>query len=211
MKKYYEVSEELAKRSKQAYSFDEYVEGSATEDYCLQVDEAYELAMDVLEENKEKAMYYADMYAKKLADITNKINSINASCPSVMIVGAGNYPMKKHEKQMERLNKAFKEYDAIKGYLEKIRNLNNHKPRTEKQGTAKEIDLSNDYFEVVQNEEMNRLQLLFDEKPSDEKRAILKSRGFRWSPKNQVWQRQLTKNALYSTKLIISEFNKIEG
>ena len=211
MKKYYEVSEELAKRSKQAYSFDEYVEGSATEDYCLQVDEAYELAMDVLEENKEKALHYADVYAKKLADITNKINSINASCPSVMIVGAGNYPMKKHEKQMERLNKAFKEYDDIKGYLEKIRNLKYCKCRTEKQGTAKNLDLSNNYFEVIQNEEMNRLQLLFDGKPDEKKRRILKKNGFKWSPKNNTWQRQLTNNALYSAKLIISEFNKIEG
>lgn len=210
MKKYYEISEELAKRAKQMNSFSDYKEGSTTKEYIAQVDEAYEMVEEVLEENKEKALYYADMYAKKLAEITNKINNINASYPSIMIVGGGNFDSRKKEKQNERLRKAFEEYDLVKGYLEKIKNLNNHKPRTEKQGTAKEIDLSNDYFEVVQNEEMNRLQLLFDGKPSDEKRAILKSRGFRWSPKNQVWQRQLTNNALLAVKYLIKDFDKLE-
>ena len=36
--------------------------------------------------------------------------------------------------------------------------------------------------EAVANEEENRLQLLFDEKPSEEQRSKLKSWGFRWSP-----------------------------
>ena len=35
----------------------------------------------------------------------------------------------------------------------------------------------------------------FGSKPNEETRAALKSNGFRWSPKNQAWQRQLTRNA----------------
>ena len=49
----------------------------------------------------------------------------------------------------------------------------------------------------------NRLQILFDGKPDEETRAALKSNGFRWSPKNQAWQRQLTRNAEYAARQVL--------
>lgn len=49
--------------------------------------------------------------------------------------------------------------------------------------------------EIVRNAELNRLQIVFDNIPDDDTRASLKSNGFRWSPRNQAWQRQLTPNA----------------
>ena len=52
--------------------------------------------------------------------------------------------------------------------------------------------------EAVANQEENRLQLLFDEKPGEEQRSKLKSWGFRWSPSNKAWQRQLNGNAIYA-------------
>ena len=55
---------------------------------------------------------------------------------------------------------------------------------------------------VIENVEENRLQLEFDGKPSDEIRGVLKKNGYRWSPKNGVWQRQLTNNALYCLRYI---------
>ena len=42
------------------------------------------------------------------------------------------------------------------------------------------------------------MQLIFDEKPSEEQRSKLKSWGFRWSPSNKAWQRQLNGNAIYA-------------
>lgn len=51
---------------------------------------------------------------------------------------------------------------------------------------------------AVANREENRLQLFFDEKPSEEQRGKLKSYGFRWSPSNKAWQRQLNSNAIYA-------------
>ena len=48
------------------------------------------------------------------------------------------------------------------------------------------------------NEEENRLQLFFEEKPSEEQRRELKSNGFKWAPSQGAWQRQLTKNAIYA-------------
>ncbi len=51
---------------------------------------------------------------------------------------------------------------------------------------------------VEANEAENRLQLFFDEKPTDEQRGQLKRNGFKWAPSQGAWQRQLTRNAIYS-------------
>jgi len=48
------------------------------------------------------------------------------------------------------------------------------------------------------NAEMNRLQLFFDEKPSEGQRAQLKANGFKWAPSQEAWQRQLNDNAIYA-------------
>jgi len=52
---------------------------------------------------------------------------------------------------------------------------------------------------VVLNHEADRLQIIFDEKPQPEKIAELKKCGFKWSPTNTAWQRQLTPNAKWAT------------
>ena len=52
--------------------------------------------------------------------------------------------------------------------------------------------------EVVANSEENRLQILFDEKPDEQKRSALKGNGFKWSPSQGAWQRQLNDNAIYT-------------
>lgn len=53
---------------------------------------------------------------------------------------------------------------------------------------------------IVENAEANRLQLIFDGKPEGFIITELKRNGFRWSPKNGAWQRQLTGNALFAVK-----------
>lgn len=61
----------------------------------------------------------------------------------------------------------------------------------------------NEYFRVVENTEIMRLQLFFDGKPDSATRDLLKRNGFRWSPRNECWQRQLTNNARYATKQVL--------
>ncbi len=56
---------------------------------------------------------------------------------------------------------------------------------------------------IFLNMEANRLQILFDEIPAEEIRSSLKSHGFKWSRKNEAWQRQLTRNAVYDAKRIL--------
>ena len=49
---------------------------------------------------------------------------------------------------------------------------------------------------AVANQEYNRLQLFFDEKPSLEQRGFLRRAGFHWAASAGVWQRQLNWNAI---------------
>lgn len=57
---------------------------------------------------------------------------------------------------------------------------------------------------IVHNFEEDRLQLIFDEKPSPEIIQQLKKNGFRWSPRFSAWQRQLTGNAVFATNRLLS-------
>lgn len=59
---------------------------------------------------------------------------------------------------------------------------------------------------AVNNFAENRLQLIFDEKPSSDIIAALKRNAFKWSPNAGAWQRQLTGNAVYAAKSLLKEF-----
>jgi hypothetical protein len=52
------------------------------------------------------------------------------------------------------------------------------------------------------NNNLNRLQLCFDQKPGEHQRAVLKANGFKWAPSQEAWQRQLTGNAIYAANRI---------
>ncbi len=68
-------------------------------------------------------------------------------------------------------------------------------------------------FKVIENTELMRIQIVFDGKPDEATRAVLKSRGFRWAPSQGSWQRQLTSNGKYSLQKAIEELGatKVEA
>lgn len=51
---------------------------------------------------------------------------------------------------------------------------------------------------VILNYSENRLQIIYDEKPSAEIRSNLKKCAFRWAPSEGAWQRQLTSSAIHA-------------
>lgn len=55
---------------------------------------------------------------------------------------------------------------------------------------------------VEANQQENRLQIFFEEKPDEATRAALKSNGFRWAPSAEAWQRQLTPNAIFAANYL---------
>ena len=64
------------------------------------------------------------------------------------------------------------------------------------------VEIEFDGGRIVTNEEINRVQILFDEKPDEEMRRTLKSYGFRWAPSESAWQTQRTPAALRLAKYI---------
>lgn len=59
--------------------------------------------------------------------------------------------------------------------------------------------------------EQMRVQLIFDGKPAEEVRAILKKWAFRWSPRNQAWQRQLTDNGKRAARRAMEEIAALDA
>ena len=53
---------------------------------------------------------------------------------------------------------------------------------------------------VRENKENNRIQFLFDGKPDEATRKLMKESGFRWAPSEEAWQRQWTGNAVYAAR-----------
>lgn len=304
VKHYAEISEETARRAKQAYSFFDYVEGSATARYRGEVDKCYEIAAGAAEKRpkqEERIQRLFDRFVDKLAANINAQNSNTASCPSVMISGAGNFPVRKKEKQNKRSEKLSDEYDYIMQIPDKIRDIGNNtaiysdeddaierleeKAETyreyldrmkkenayyRKHGTMKgyegitdedaaklDAEIKHSFYqvpfpayeltsarqkiktaeeraeqlkklkakaeqpaednyphvdgvEVVENAEAMRIQLLFNGKPSEEVRGVLKAHGFRWSPSFGAWQRQLTENGKCATRKALEEIARIE-
>jgi hypothetical protein len=60
------------------------------------------------------------------------------------------------------------------------------------------------------NYEMNRVQLLFPGKPDAATRVLLKQHGFRWSPSEEAWQRQLTGNGQYAARQVLAKIAEQE-
>lgn len=94
----------------------------------------------------------------------------------------------------------------IKRLREKVKLLDSLDGKTDEQ-TKAEYDTGG-MFDVIENADANRIQLKFDGKPDLETRTLLKKNGFRWSPKNGVWQRQLTTNGKYATKRLIEQLKE---
>lgn len=300
--RYYEINEEAARQARAMWSFGDYQHGSKTAEYRAQVDAAYKAAESLPDDLKERGEAMADRYARRLAEWYNKQFRIEMMCPSVMISGGSNFPVKKKEKQNAAQDRHYQLYDEIQAIPDKIRGLvrganiikagdadaleqlqrklekaealqaemkavnayyrkhktlkgykdytdekaakldeaikgslygvpfppyeltnNNAKIKNTKARIAqlerlKEAAQSTPErpespegtntplpFKVAENAEIMRLQLFFDDKPDAETRAVLKKNGFRWSPSNSAWQRQLTDNAKYALKRIIEE------
>ena len=300
---YYPITDELAKQAHNMMSMRDYIEGSTTAGYRSAVDRAYDLADRVAEkkpEEAERVYRLAERYSKKMAEYYNKESNIGMMCPSVMISGTGNFPVKKKERQVAAWKRNYEFYEYVQGILEKIKNIlygkeiiksddenaveklekklaglkenqekmkaankairmkdtekgdaalrelgytdrqiaelrkpdfcgrvgypsyalaNNNQNIHRVEGRLKALkaakeqensESNNKYFRSVENTEIMRLQLFFDGKPDSDIRDILKKNGFRWSPRNKCWQRQLTNNARYAMKQVLKSLEEGE-
>lgn len=67
----------------------------------------------------------------------------------------------------------------------------------------------NDIYKLWTDKKDMRIRISFEMgKPDQEIIDMLRSKSFKWSPKNEVWQRQLTDNAIYATKQLQKAFHE---
>lgn len=123
---YYTINESAAKTAHNMMSFSDYEEGSKTAGYKAMVDKAYELGEKVIQARpteEERVKNLCERYSRRLAQNINKDIQIGMMCPSVMISGAGNFPVKKKEKQVAAWDKNHEDYKQVEEILHKIESI----------------------------------------------------------------------------------------
>lgn len=103
------INEETARRAKEMNSFSDYKPGSATKEYTDQLNMILLIAENFAQQSRyikdeperiDEAQRYINYYSRKFAEYINKDNEISCRCPSVMIAGPANFPVRKKEKQV---------------------------------------------------------------------------------------------------------------
>ncbi len=301
--KYYYINETTARAAHDMNSMRDYCDGEKTARYKRRVDEATEIAearKKRYPDEADRIDLLLDRYARKLAEWYNKESAVESMCSSVLISGAGNFPVRKKEKQNERRDALMREWEAIevllrriasagpdaiksgdaqaleklRQKLERLENLqdimretnayyrkektldgcpclslddiekiktdmakpwflgnvpfapysltNNSakirqvKERIESLEKAKEAgtqehsadDIGIDGLRVIENTEAMRIQFVFEDKPDEETKSVLKSNGFKWSPSAGAWQRMLNENGKYAAKTVLQKLRE---
>lgn len=139
---YYAINEAQAATARGMWSFSDYIPNSTTNEYRRSVDECFLIGESAKARTKSEKHgyidYLCDKYAKRLAEYYNREISIQLMCPSVMICGASNFPVRKKEKQNaagDRNHQFYIEIEEIKNKLNLV-------------GTEKEIIKSGDPMAV---------------------------------------------------------------
>ena len=104
----------------------------------------------------------------------------------------GNAELHRIQARIDTLNKAKAQAEAAKA-----------NPHAAAEATAAKYPKV-DGVEVQENAEEMRVQLRFPGKPDEQTRSLLKSHGFRWSPTQGAWQRQLNGNGTYAARQVMN-------
>lgn len=121
--KYYTINESAARVAHEMNSMRDYPKDRATNEYKAYVDKAYAAGEDrkaKYPEEAERIDYLCDLYARKLAAWYNEYFRIESMCPSVLISGAGNFPVRKKEKQNSRRQSHQEEWNYIQKLFSRI-------------------------------------------------------------------------------------------
>lgn len=118
----------------------------------------------------------------------------------------------------ERVKNFKAEYSWQKGPFESFQLTNNNaklknaKVRLAQLTKARQAETRETTFSTglraVENVEDNRVQLFFPEKPTEDMRKLLKSRGFRWAPSVGAWQRQISNSARYAASEVATAYKQ---
>lgn len=158
---YGSIDEETARNAHYCVHMSDYKPGSATASYRNSVNKAAQM---VEQQKARVSAFYHDKldallnsYARRLAQWTNDYNRNQASYPSQFIAGAGNFNVRKHNRQMSREDSLWEEYRQIEAILDKIRSV----------GTGP-VDLADPHAREMLTERLNsQRQMLEDAKTAN--------------------------------------------
>ena len=125
MPTYYPINETLARQANMMNSYYAYKPGSATAEYRAMVDKAAAIAEE--QKSRTDPMYHEkidcllDTYARKLAENFNENFEIQTRCPSILVAGRANFPIRKKEKQNAASDRNTEAFCRIQSLLNKIR------------------------------------------------------------------------------------------
>lgn len=88
--------------------------------------------------------------------------------------------------------------------LAKIKDLKAKIARHEAMAEKEDKVLEFEGYDVELDYQEERLRIRHHEKPDAGTIRELKGNGFKWSPKNKAWQRQLTSNAVYAARRVLN-------
>ena len=104
-------------------------------------------------------------------------------------IGFASYSLQNNNAEINRLKKRIAELQTLENR------------------TSNEVE--NDLYKYTECKIENRCMFIFDGKPTEEIRQILKSNGFKWSPSRGAWVRQLNANGIYASKRVISLIDQL--
>lgn len=120
---YYSINESLAKTAHDMMSMRDYEKDSKTKEYRSYVDKAYDLVDKIVTERplQEERLYsMAERYSRRMAEYFNRDSKIGCMCPSILISGGGNFPVKKKERQVQAWDTNHQFYQETQKILSKI-------------------------------------------------------------------------------------------
>lgn len=98
---------------------------------------------------------------------------------------------------------------VIRSTQQRLEQLKRQWATVEAVGEDRTIEHADLGITEVHNYVINRIQLKFPGKPEASTRDILKGRGFRWSPREGAWQRQLNANGIAAAQDVISQLSNL--
>lgn len=165
---------------------------------------------DRLAEAVAQSERYRENYIKRLSAVW----ASRGRMMSTMITGPANFPVQRQEKIWRAYENKSTELFAWQGRailsaikaIKAVGYVAPPKPEGAKTGTE-ELQVGD--VLIVVNHDVERVQIVFDGKPSPEIISELKGAAWKWSPRNSAWQRMITQNSLYSAKRIAEKANAL--
>ncbi len=90
-----------------------------------------------------------------------------------------------------------------------IRRIKERIESLEKIATHEEETIEGAFYTCKTDKADNRIHFIFEGRPADDVKTILKSHGFKWSPTRTAWVRQLNGNGMYAARQVIAKLNAI--